>query len=291
MTDTMNIDPRPENGYAGTEHDQAAGSPHIRIEDLYFAYGSRLILKDISLTVPRGEVVALIGPSGCGKSTLLKLVQGIIQPSFGSVSIEGEQVSGPSGDRATIFQQFGLLPWKTVLNNVLYGTKYRRAGANKLQRTEEAMEWIHRVGLAGFENHFPRQLSGGMQQRVGIARAFSIRPSVLLLDEPFGAVDAQNAEIMRGELMRLVAETACTAMLVTHNLDEALDVADRVVVMGAHPGVIKEDVRVDAPRGEDGCRAEWRHTSEHRELREQMWATLRAEVLRTQKPRETGSES
>jgi len=270
---------------------RAQGDPHIQAKDVYFAYGSRLILKDINLTVPRGQVVALIGPSGCGKSTLLKLIQGIIQPSFGDVTIDGEPIVGPSGDRATIFQQFGLLPWKTVLNNVLYGTKYRRTGMSSAQRREQAMEWIHRVGLAGFENHFPRQLSGGMQQRVGIARAFAIRPSVLLLDEPFGAVDAQNAEIMRGELMRLVTETACTALLVTHNLDEALDVADRVVVMGAHPGVIKEDVRIDAPRGEDGCRAEWRHTTEHRELREQMWQVLRAEVLRTQKPREMGSES
>jgi ABC-type nitrate/sulfonate/bicarbonate transport system ATPase subunit len=253
----------------------------VAVENLYFAYGGDLVLEDISFTIESGQFVAIIGPSGCGKSTLLKIIQGLLKPNFGTAAIDGVPVIGAHGDRAMIFQHFALLPWLTVLKNITLGLKY--SGQPARVRERNGREYLRLVGLAGSENLYPQQLSGGMQQRVGIARAFATKASVLLLDEPFGALDAQNAEIMREELSRLVRHEGKTAVMVTHNLDEALGLTDRVLVMGARPGVIIEDVVVAQYRGSFDDQDAWPGSEAYRDLRNRLWHTLRAEVLRTQK--------
>lgn len=263
-----------------------AGS--VKVENAYFAYGSKLILEDISFEIEPGQFVAIIGPSGCGKSTLLKIVQGLLSPNFGAAEIDGEVVAGPYGDRAMIFQHFALLPWLTVLKNIALSLKYQ--GIPESDRVGTARRYLKLVGLEGSEELYPQQLSGGMQQRVGIARAFASEPSVLLLDEPFGALDAQNAEIMREELSRMVRHEGKTAIMVTHNLDEALGLTDRVLVMGARPGVIAEDVPVGDSRGSLSDH-DWSGSDVYRDLRERLWSVLRNEVLRTQKAEVQGGES
>lgn len=265
-----------------------ADTGSVKIENAYFAYGSKLILEDISFDIDPGQFVAIIGPSGCGKSTLLKIVQGLLNPNFGSTEIDGKPVDGPYGDRAMIFQHFALLPWLTVQKNIALSLKYQ--GAVERDRMETARRYLSLVGLEGSEELYPQQLSGGMQQRVGIARAFASEPSVLLLDEPFGALDAQNAEIMREELSRMVRHEGKTAIMVTHNLDEALGLTDRVLVMGARPGVIAEDVPI-ADYRRNLSDHDWSSSVEYRELRERLWTVLRNEVLRTQKAEVQGAAS
>lgn len=267
-----------------TDNPQAleAADAYVSIRSIYFAYGESLILRDVNLDIKRGEFISIVGPSGCGKTTLLKIVQGLLEPSYGTVSVDSVPVTGPAGNRSMVFQHFGLMPWKTVLQNVVLGLKYRGKEFTKAERTRRAVEYIRMVGLEGCENLFPRQLSGGMQQRVGIARAFATQPAVLLLDEPFGAVDAQNAEIMRSELVRLVVHEHRTAIMITHNLDEALEASDRVLVMGARGGGFIEDVRIDIPRGPNGERTEWKSSTEYHALRERMWTILRDEVVALQ---------
>lgn len=257
------------------------GKGEVSVENVHFAYAGDLILEDISFTIESGQFVAIIGPSGCGKSTLLKIIQGLLQPNFGTAAVDGVQVDGPHGDRAMIFQHFALLPWLTVLKNIALGLKY--SGTPSRERERTGREYLRLVGLAGSEHLYPQQLSGGMQQRVGIARAFATKSSVLLLDEPFGALDAQNAEIMREELTRLVRHEGSTAVMVTHNLDEALGLTDRVLIMGARPGVIIEDVSVSDYRAPLARPEEWPNSTTYRELRDRLWQSLRAEVLRTQK--------
>jgi ABC-type nitrate/sulfonate/bicarbonate transport system ATPase subunit len=259
----------------------------VSVKDVYFAYGNSLILKDISFDVDRGQFVSIIGPSGCGKSTLLRTIQGLLPPNSGSITVEGVPVSGPSGNRAMVFQHFALLPWKSVLSNVALGIKYQRK-VDASTRTELAQKFLRMVGLEGFEHLYPHQLSGGMQQRVGIARAFAVEAAVLLLDEPFGALDAQNAEIMREELTRLVRQERSTAIMVTHNLDEALGLTDRVLVMGANPGTVLEDVQVDQVRATVSDPTRWATSVEYSELRERLWETLRDEVMRAQAREKVG---
>jgi len=203
-------------------------------------------LYDISLFVRKNEFVSLLGPSGCGKTTLIRIVAGLLPADRGEVFVNEREVTAPGRERCMVFQQFGLLPWRTVLSNVEFGLEIE--GTPKEERREISEKYLELVGLKGFESYYPHQISGGMQQRVGIARALSKKPDILLMDEPFGAVDAQTREQLQEELLKIWAQTDTTVLFVTHSIDEAVYLSDRVVVMQARPGRIKEEVAVDLPR-------------------------------------------
>ncbi|HTN71121.1 MAG TPA: ABC transporter ATP-binding protein [Methylomirabilota bacterium] len=203
-------------------------------------------LYNISLSIRKNEFVSLLGPSGCGKTTLIRIVAGLLPADRGEVFVNGRKVTIPGRERCMVFQQFGLLPWRTVLSNVEFGLEIE--GTPKEERREIAEKYLELVGLKGFESYYPHQVSGGMQQRVGIARALSKKPDILLMDEPFGAVDAQTREQLQEELLKIWGQTDTTVVFVTHSIDEAVYLSDRVVVMQARPGRIKEEVAVDLPR-------------------------------------------
>ena len=203
-------------------------------------------LYNISLSIRKNEFVSLLGPSGCGKTTLIRIIAGLLPADRGEILVNGQAVTAPGRDRCMVFQQFGLLPWRTVLSNVEFGLEIE--GAPKEERREVAEKYLELVGLKGFENYYPHQISGGMQQRVGIARALSKKPDILLMDEPFGAVDAQTREQLQEELLKIWDQTDTTVLFVTHSIDEAIYLSDRVVVMQARPGRIKEEVAIDLPR-------------------------------------------
>ncbi|CAH2598790.1 taurine ABC transporter ATP binding subunit [Rhodovastum atsumiense] len=207
-----------------------------------------LALRDIDLEIHRGEFIVLLGPSGCGKSTLLHVIGGLV-PAEGEVTVMGRAVAGPGFDRGIVFQDYALFPWRTVLDNVAFGLEIKRVP--RRQREEIAQARLASVGLAGFEAHYPAQLSGGMKQRVAIARALAYDPDVLLMDEPFAALDAQTREILQGELLRIWRSTGKTVIFVTHSIDEAIFLATRVVVFTAQPGTIKRIVDVDLPAARD----------------------------------------
>jgi NitT/TauT family transport system ATP-binding protein len=199
----------------------------------------------VSLAVANREFVALLGPSGCGKSTLLYLIGGFLPVETGTIAIDGNPVAGPGPDRGIVFQHFALFPWKTVRGNILYGLE--RQGMPKAEREKRVRDFIELVGLTGFEDSYPSQLSGGMKQRTAIARTLAFDPKILLMDEPFGALDAQTRELMQSELLRIWQRTPKTVIFVTHDVQEAVYLADRVVVMSARPGRIKAmvDTRFD----------------------------------------------
>ncbi len=203
-------------------------------------------LYNVSLTIRRKEFVSLLGPSGCGKTTLIRIIAGLLAADRGEVAVNGQTVTAPGRDRCMVFQQFGLLPWRTVLANVEFGLEIE--GVGKEERRRAAEKYLELVGLKGFEQYYPHQISGGMQQRVGIARALSKQPDILLMDEPFGAVDAQTREQLQEELLKIWNQTDTTVVFVTHSIDEAIYLSDRVVVMQGRPGRIKEEVTVDLPR-------------------------------------------
>ncbi|MGN6719665.1 MAG: ABC transporter ATP-binding protein [Candidatus Binatia bacterium] len=203
-------------------------------------------LYNISLAIRKNEFVSLLGPSGCGKTTLIRIIAGLLVADRGEVLVNSQVVNSPGRDRCMVFQQFGLLPWRTVVSNVEFGLEID--GVPREERRARADKYLELVGLKGFENYYPHQISGGMQQRVGIARALSKKPEILLMDEPFGAVDAQTREQLQEELLKIWAQTETTVVFVTHSIDEAIYLSDRVVVMQARPGRIKEEVTVDLPR-------------------------------------------
>ncbi len=204
---------------------------------------------DVSLSVAPGEFVCLLGPSGCGKSTLLGAVAGYVDPAEGRIRLDGAPVSGPGPDRGMVFQQYSLFPWKTVLENVAFGP--RMSGRSRGEARALAARFLDMVGLSAHARRYPAELSGGMQQRVSIARALANCPAVLLMDEPFGALDAQTRAMMQEALLRLWAQTGTTILFVTHDIDEAIFLADRVVVMGTAPGRIIADLTVDLARPRD----------------------------------------
>jgi len=203
-------------------------------------------LYNISLAIRKNEFVSLLGPSGCGKTTLIRIIAGLLTADRGEVLVNSQVVNSPGRDRCMVFQQFGLLPWRTVVSNVEFGLEID--GVPREERRALAEQFLELVGLKGFENYYPHQISGGMQQRVGIARALSKKPEILLMDEPFGAVDAQTREQLQEELLKIWAQTETTVVFVTHSIDEAIYLSDRVVVMQARPGRIKEEVIIDLPR-------------------------------------------
>ncbi len=211
-------------------------------------------LAQINLTAPEGQLVCLLGPSGCGKTTLLNLIAGFLQPTSGTVSMDGTPVVQPGAERGVVFQDYALFPWLTVRRNVQFGPRMR--GASRPQQEEIAAKYLRMVGLDGFADHYPHQLSGGMKQRVAIARAFANRPGILLMDEPFGALDAMTRETMQEELQRLCALEPRLTIFVTHSVPEAVFLADRIVVMAARPGRVIADITMDDPQPRDRTSAE-----------------------------------
>jgi len=234
-------------------------------------------LRDVTMTVEPGQFCAVVGPSGCGKSTTLTLVAGLDRPSEGAVRVGGRPVDGIARGTSFMFQTDALLPWKTVLGNVAMGPLFRRVP--KKTALADAREWLRLVGLAGFENHHPHQLSGGMRKRVSLAAALINEPSVLLMDEPFGALDVQTKAIMSNELLTLWDQTQPSVIFVTHDLEEAIALADRVVVMTAAPGTVKAVFDIDLPRPR-GAVQEIRFGKRFGELHQQIWESLRDEVER-----------
>jgi NitT/TauT family transport system ATP-binding protein len=204
------------------------------------------VLDDVTFSVARGEFFVIVGPSGCGKSTLLRIIQGLEPPTGGVITLGGRPLSGPSADRGFVFQQDSLYPWRTVLQNVVLGLEIMGKTSN--EATARAMSLIELVGLKGFEKHYPRELSGGMRQRVNLARALAIDPEMLLMDEPFAALDALTRETMQQELLRIAAAANKTVLFITHQIDEAVLLADRVLVMSARPGRVLETISIDLPR-------------------------------------------
>jgi NitT/TauT family transport system ATP-binding protein len=237
---------------------------------------TRLVALDrFTLQVEQGEFLVIVGPSGCGKTTFINTVAGLLEPAAGRVTVSGRPVVGPGRDRAMVFQEYALMPWLTVWDNVAFGLDLgggmRQPGArDKVQR------FINLVGLAGFEKSYPHELSGGMRQRVGLARALVTEPQILLMDEPFAAVDAMTREVMQGELERIIAETGQTVIFITHSIDEAIALGDRVVVISSRPGQIREIILVTLPR------PRWQYDVKTHPgfapLREHVWGLLQQEV-------------
>ena len=220
--------------------------PKLAVRHLSKAFGDLEALRDIDLDIERGGFVSVVGPSGCGKTTFLRIVAGLEPASAGEVAIDGRAVHRPGGDRGFVFQSDNLLPWRTVLTNAMIGPEIAgRAGAAERRRT---LDLLKLVGLEGFEHYYPRQLSGGMRQRVNLARALAIDPDILLMDEPFSSLDAQTREIMQTELLRIWEQGRKTVLFVTHQIDEAVFLSDRVLVFARRPGRLQESVTIDLPR-------------------------------------------
>ncbi len=237
-------------------------------------------LKNVSFDVVDQEFISIVGPSGCGKTTLLRIIDGLIPFDSGEIKIDGQPVGAPAQDRGMVFQTFGLLPWRTVVDNIGLGLEI--AGMGPEERKPIIQKWIEVVGLSGFEKHYPHELSGGMQQRVGLARVLAINPAVILMDEPFGSLDAQTREFMQEELLRIWSREKKTVLFITHSIDEAIYLSDRTVVMSARPGRIAEilDVKLPRPRWEYDVRG----TKEFSELRAHIWGKLKQDSFKESAP-------
>ena len=230
-------------------------------------------LRAINLSIKEGEFVSIVGASGSGKSTLLRIIDGLIEPSGGVVYVDNARVLRPGRDRAMVFQQDSLLPWKTVIENVAYGLTLAKKPWTEASKIAE--RFIAMTGLAGFEGHYPHQLSGGMRQRVNVARALAVDPRILLLDEPFAALDAQTREIMQTELLSIWKESRKTVLLITHQIDEAVFLSDRVIVFSARPGSIREEVPIDLARPRD---LEIKRTPKFVGFVDRIWKLIEEEV-------------
>jgi NitT/TauT family transport system ATP-binding protein len=230
-------------------------------------------LHDVSIQVGAGEFVSIVGASGCGKTTLLRIVDGLEVPTRGDIRVNGQPVSGPGPDRGFVFQQDALFPWRTVLDNVVFGLEVQ--GRARRETRERANAFLQLVGLAGFEHLFPHELSGGMRQRANLARALTIDPDVLLMDEPFASLDAQTRELMQSELLRIWRSNKKTVLFVTHQIDEAVYLSDRVVVMTSRPGRVKSILEVDIPRPRD---LSVKRTPRFLELVDEIWKMIEEEV-------------
>jgi NitT/TauT family transport system ATP-binding protein len=258
-------------------------APAVELKGIEKVYGDERsgaqlhALENVSLTIGEGEFVSLIGPSGCGKTTLLKIIDGLVAYDRGEALVRGRPVRGPGPERAVVFQSFALLPWRTVRENVAFGLGLRRAGREETEAT--VRRFIDMVGLRGFEDHYPDQLSGGMQQRVGLARALAVDPAILLMDEPFGALDAQTRNLLQVDLERIWEADHKTVVFVTHAMDEAVFLSDRIVIMSPRPGRVHEAVEVDLPRPRtDATRNDPRFV----ELTSYVWDVLRTMIVRGQ---------
>jgi NitT/TauT family transport system ATP-binding protein len=221
-------------------------APKLTVAGIGKNFATLEVLSNIGLTIADGEFISIVGPSGCGKTTFLRIVAGLEEASSGEVRIDGSPVRGPGIDRGFVFQTDNLLPWRTVLANAMIGPEV--AGGAGPEARSRTLDLLKLVGLAGFENYFPRQLSGGMRQRVNLARALAVDPKILLMDEPFASLDAQTREIMQTELTRIWEQGRKTVLFVTHQIDEAVFLSDRVLVFARRPGRIRETVTIDLPR-------------------------------------------
>jgi NitT/TauT family transport system ATP-binding protein len=242
---------------------------------------SFLAVDKVSLTIQEGEFVVIVGPSGCGKTTFMNTFAGLLRPTKGKVYMDGQEITGPSAERGVVFQQFALFPWKTVFENIEFGLKYR--GIPKEQREEIVRKYIHLIKLEGFEHAYPHELSGGMKQRVAIARVYANRPQVLLMDEPFGALDAQTRTIMQEDLSEMFLAEKRTVLFITHSVDEAIYLGDRVVIMTARPGKIKRIIPITRdnliPERRKMGYEEVVNRREFLELKNEIWGLIKAEIL------------
>jgi len=241
------------------------------------ATGSTLALQATDLDVAENEFITILGPSGCGKSTLLRIVAGLDHPTAGTVTLDGQRIDGPGADRGMVFQSYTLFPWLTVLDNVCFGLRER--GLHRAEQVDTARTYLAQVGLKGFEQHYPKQLSGGMQQRTALARALANRPRMLLMDEPFGALDHQTRELMQELLLGIWEAERTTVLFVTHDIDEAVFMGSRVVVMSARPGRIKLDRPVPLPHPRHYA---MKTTPDFAALKAELTETVRAEVIAAQ---------
>ena len=246
----------------------------VRAEGRGVAPGRLVALDRVDLEIPDGELLTLVGPSGCGKSTLLDLVTGLDRPTSGEVLVADRPVTGPGLDRGIVFQQYALFPWRTALGNVLFGLEH--LGLRRSERLRTAREHLALVGLSGFENRYPHELSGGMKQRVAIARSLAVRPQVLLMDEPFAALDAQTREGLQEELLRIWADTGMTVLFITHSIEEAVYLGSRVAVMTSRPGRIK--TVVDVGSGRTVADGDVRSSPEFGRYRHEVWELLHDEL-------------
>jgi NitT/TauT family transport system ATP-binding protein len=271
------------NGKLPVDHSgltYAAPTAKLRATDVSIHYWIErsarpfLAVNGASLEIRPAEFVSIVGPSGCGKTTFLNAVDGLLPISGGSLELNGQPIVRPGPDRAMVFQQPSLLPWRTVLGNVIYGLELQHR-ISRRERQERARELIRLVGLAGFEHAFPTELSGGMQQRVNLARALATDPEMLLLDEPFAALDAQTREFMQRELLRIWGETRKTALFITHDIKEAVYLADRVVVFTRRPGRVKTAVDIDLPRPRE---LRIKRDPRFLEYEDRIWSSIEEEV-------------
>lgn len=234
------------------------------------------VLHDVTFDLKEGSLTSIIGPSGCGKTTLLRIIDGLIEPTSGEVIFDGTPVKSPPQRMGFVFQQFGLLPWRTIIKNVEFGLELRGVDAQK--RREIAEKYIQIVGLQGFENHYVHEVSGGMQQRAGLARALAVNPDVLLMDEPFASIDEETREILQQQLLQIVkGVTRKTTLLVTHNVDEAIYLSDEIILLSTRPGKVKEIVSVNLPP--ERWTYDLRSRPEYGQLRYKIWKFLESEIL------------
>ena len=253
-------------------------TPKLRLEHVTKQFAVRgsndtfTALDDVSIDLAAGEFLVLVGPSGCGKSTLLDLLGGLSEPTSGRILLDGRPISGPGLDRGIVFQQYALLPWRTARANIEFGLEAK--GLPKKQRRALADDYLDLVGLAGFGDRYPHELSGGMKQRVAIARSLAFDPEVLLMDEPFAALDAQTRESLQDELLRIWKETGKTILFITHGIDEAIYLGQRVAVLTSRPGRIKTIVDIDIDRNVDDVRS----GEAFRHYRHEIWSLLHSEV-------------
>jgi NitT/TauT family transport system ATP-binding protein len=249
-----------------TAHVQASnGAAHILVRDVFKRFpipgGEVIALKDINLAINKGEFVCLLGPSGCGKSTLLNAVAGFSNPTTGTITVEGRAISAPGPDRGMVFQEYALFPWMTVQQNVAFGLEIK--GIKSADIKVRVAELLDMLKLSDFRDRFPKDLSGGMRQRVAIARVLALDPPVLLMDEPFGALDSLTRRSLQDELLRIWAQMKKTIIFVTHSIEESIYLADRIVVMTYRPGTIKADVHVNMPRPRDSSTQEFNDLKRH----------------------------
>jgi NitT/TauT family transport system ATP-binding protein len=249
----------------------------VRMEYYQPRTGARLLaIDDLSTSIEEGEFVSIVGPSGCGKSTFLKIVDGLIRPTSGQLRLDGRSIVAPGLDRAMVFQDASLFPWYTVLRNVSYGLECQGVGGREAR--QRSAPYIELVGLVGFEHHYPYELSGGMQQRVNLARALAVNPELLLMDEPFAALDAQTRELMQSELLSIWQRARKTVLFITHQIDEAIYLSDRVLVMSARPGRLLADIRIDIPRPRE---LEVKRTPRFMDYVDQIWRLIEGQVKRS----------
>ena len=246
----------------------------VSVKNIYKNYGEIEALRDLSLDFPKGQLTSLLGPSGCGKTTLLKIIAGLLPATQGEVFVNGSLVTKPGPDRAFVFQDFALMPWASVLRNVAFGLELR--GVNKNEREDIAAKYIKDVGLVGFENSFPHELSGGMRQRVGLARALSVDSPELLMDEPFSAVDEQTRRKFQEDLLNLVKNENKTFIFVTHSIEEAVYVSDQIAILLPRPSRVSEIIKPKGFRNKDVDSI--RKDSEYLDTVESIWKSLRTYV-------------